>query len=61
MKVDKSHDTYSEKASKEKETKKVHDWKAHNDFDMMLKQIMEKDLEDEKVRKRRGLPLQDNF
>ena len=59
MKVDKSHDIYSEKASIEKEIKKVHDWKAHNDFDMMLKQIMEKDLEDEKVRKRRGLPLQE--
>jgi len=50
MKVDKSHDMYFAKSSKEKENKKANDCRAHNDFDMMLKQIMKKDVEDEKVR-----------
>ena len=50
MKVDKSHDIYFEKSSKEKETKKTHDCKAHNEFADILEKIMEKDLEDEKIR-----------
>ncbi len=50
MKVDKSHDIYSEKASKEKEAKRTHDCKSHDLFADMLAKIMEKDLQDEKIR-----------
>ncbi len=50
MKVDKSQDIYCEKASKAKELKKAHDCKLHDSFAKMLEQLMEKDVQDEKLR-----------